>query len=146
MIIKKTCIDHSLAHECPKYQIFAWRSANNKETDIMDKLLTHPFTLHETLHFQAPLGLFFPALASITDWHPISSFLWPVGPDLYPLVTPPNEPFQPFLQSVPQAWVGLTVNKRNPFHCQFSNPSLQAPFCSGDYGTLDAVNVCGPKL
>lgn len=107
--------------------------------------LTCPLALHETLHCQASLGRFFPALASITEWYPTSSFLWPVGTAPCPLVTAPNEPFQAFLQSVPQAW-GLTVNKRNPFPCQFFSPSLQAPLCSGGCGTLDAVNVCGPKL
>lgn len=86
-----------------------------------------PYSAWDSLHFQAPLDLFLPALPSITDWHPASSFLWPVGTAPCPLVTAPNEPFQAFLQSVPQAWLGLTVNKRNLFHYQFSNLSFHAP-------------------
>lgn len=125
MIIKKACIDHCLAHECPKSQIFAWRS-ENKETVIMDKLLTHPLTLHGTLSISRLLWPVPPCTPSITGWLPASSSLWP-GNSPVPLLTAPSESFQAFLQSVHHAWLGFTRNKRNPFHSQFQIPPFKLP-------------------
>lgn len=112
----------------------------------MDKLLTRPLTLHETLSISRLLL----TCSSLHCHLSQTSIQLPApsgqGTAPCPLVTAPKEPFHASLQSVPQAREGLTVNKTNPFHYQVSNPSLQAPFCSSNYGTLDVVNVHGPKL